>query len=68
MDRPDFVENEHLKYLDELRESGITNMYAARPHLEDEFDIAPKVAGKILSYWMKTFSDRYRQSHERNLI
>ena len=36
-ERPKFITEEHLEYLDELRESGITNMYGARPYLINEF-------------------------------
>ncbi len=57
--RPEFVKDEHLEYLDELRESGITNMWGAVPYLLEEFgDISDKVAGEIHSYWMKSLSDR----------
>jgi hypothetical protein len=46
-------------YLDELRDSGIVNMFGARPFLMAEFDIPPNVASKVLSDWMKTFSKRH---------
>ena len=39
MDQPDFVTEEHLEYLDNLRESGITNMFGAAPYLEFSFDL-----------------------------
>jgi hypothetical protein len=62
MDRPDFVEDEHLEYLDELRESGVTNMWGAGAYLQDAFTIeSRKVAGKILTYWMKSFGERKEQ-------
>lgn len=55
----------HLLYLDELRESGDTNMFGARPYLVDEFsDLTPEEAGQVLSYWMKTFGER-RKANER---
>lgn len=59
MDKPDFVEDEYLEYLDDLRESGETNMFGARPYLADEFDLEAKQAGKILSYWIKSFAERH---------
>lgn len=31
--RPEIVTEEHLKFLDRLRESGATNMYGASPYL-----------------------------------
>lgn len=49
------MNEEHKKYLDELRESGVTNMFGAAPYLEDEFDLDRVEARSILSDWMKTF-------------
>lgn len=57
--RPEFITDEHLEYLDELRESGITNMYGATPFLMKMFLVDRGLASKILSYWMKTFSERH---------
>jgi hypothetical protein len=50
-----------LDYLDELRESGVTNMFGARPYLQAEFSELrkrPVSASAVLAYWMKTFSAR----------
>jgi len=60
MKRPDGVTIEHLEYLDDLRESGDTNMYGAGEWLEDDFDINKKDARKVLKYWMKTFGQEDR--------
>lgn len=57
--RPSVVEDEHLTYLDELRESGETNMFGASPYLQAEFGLERKDAKEILLYWMKTFEDRH---------
>jgi len=58
--RPEILLDEHLEYLDELRESGDTNMWGAKPYLISEFpDLENKEAGNIISYWMTTFSDRH---------
>jgi len=51
---------EFLEYLDDLRESGVTNMYGASPYLEEQFDLGHKAAGDVLIYWMRTFSERHR--------
>ncbi len=56
--KPNGLTDEHLEYLDDLRESGVTNMFGAAPYLESEFDIDLSVARSYLSYWMKTFSSR----------
>jgi uncharacterized protein YciI len=58
--RPPAVTTEHLEYLDALRESGVTNMFGARPYVENEFGVTKKEASEILSYWMKSFGDPNR--------
>ena len=59
--KPDELLDEHLVFLDDLRASGITNMYGARPYLMDAFeDLEKEQAGAILSYWMRTFSARHK--------
>lgn len=50
---------EYFEFLDELRESGVTNMFGARPYLENEFDLSKEEASKILKLWMQTFSERH---------
>ncbi|HET6203917.1 MAG TPA: hypothetical protein VFI25_14090 [Planctomycetota bacterium] len=49
---------EHLRYLDELRESGATNMFGPGPCLEETFGLDPKAAREILGCWTRTFSAR----------
>ena len=51
------TQEEANQYLLELRDSGQTNMFGARPYLESEFDIDSKEAGKLLTNWMKSFDD-----------
>ena len=46
-------------YLDNLRESGITNMYGAGAYVEAMFDVKRSEAIKLLSEWMETFSERH---------
>ena len=59
-ERPEIVEEEHLEYLDDLRESGVTNMYGARPYLLDAFpELTKEEAREILLYWMRSFSERH---------
>jgi len=59
-DKPEKLKEEHLEYLDELRDSGITNMYGARPYLMGAYpELKSNEAGGILTYWMKTFSERH---------
>ena len=59
IERPEVVTDEHLEYLDDLRESGVTNMYGAGAYLEIDFEINEKEAWIVLSYWMKSFSERH---------
>lgn len=59
IEKPNFVTDEHLTYLDTLRESGVTNMFGAAPYIMSEFpDVSRKQALEILQYWMDTFGDR----------
>jgi len=58
--RPARCTEKHLEYLDELRESGVTNMFGARPYLQRRFSLEPKEAGAILAYWMRTFAERHQ--------
>ena len=57
--RPDFVTNEHLEYLDDLRESGVTNMFGAAPYVEATFGLSRSESRAVLTYWMRTFSERH---------
>ncbi len=58
IEKPTKLTDEHLEYLDELRESGVTNMFGASGYLVREFDLTKDEAREILSYWMKTFGER----------
>jgi len=55
MIRPREIEDIHLEFLDELRESGVTNMWGAGEFIEDEFNKSQKESRLILTYWMTTF-------------
>ena len=51
---------EYYEFLDNLRESGVTNMFGARPYLMEEFiGLSIVEANEILTSWMKTFSIRH---------
>ena len=43
---------EVFQFLNELRESGKTNMFGARPYLVDEFDLDKKQSAELLSEYM----------------
>lgn len=57
--RPDFVTDEMLEFLDELRESGDTNMFGATPYIQSAFPLERVEARAVLVYWMDTFSERH---------
>jgi hypothetical protein len=59
LERPAVVCDEHLDFLDDLRESGVTNMFGAGPYLRDEFPLTKSESHAVLSYWMKTFASRH---------
>jgi len=58
--KPDIVTQEHLEYLDDLRDSGDTNMFGATPYLAIEFGLTIPDAHIILKYWMASFSERHQ--------
>jgi len=50
----------YYEFLDNLRESGVTNMFGATPYLVEAFsDLSEVTAREILGNWMRTFSDRH---------
>lgn len=51
---------EYFLFLDELRESGITNMFGAAPYLKEAFsELSNRKAKDVLLEWMKTFATRH---------
>lgn len=59
-ERPDFVTDEHIDFLDDLRESGVTNMFGARPYLAERFGLDRQESSKIHQYWMESFGKKNR--------
>jgi hypothetical protein len=51
--------DEVFQYLDELRESGDTNMYGAGPYVQREFGLDRNEARILVLEWMNTFSERH---------
>jgi hypothetical protein len=51
IERPEIVTDDHLEYLDWLREDGATNMYGSRPYLMREFpELNKNDAMTVLQY------------------
>mgnify|MGYP001252119018 FL=1 len=46
---------EHRVFLNDLRESGLTNMFGAGSYLEESFDMGRNDARDVLMQWMKSF-------------
>ena len=55
------TDNEVVIFLDNLRESGVTNMFGAVPYLVKEFGFDEELASAYLLEWMRNFGER----HER---
>ena len=45
----------YYKYLDNLRESGVTNMYGGGTYVAEQFDLTINKAREVLSDWMENF-------------
>jgi hypothetical protein len=60
--KPEALQEAHLLYLDDLRESGVTNMYGGAEYLKEAFhlELTKREARDILLYWMATFGERHR--------
>ena len=48
--------NEYWIYLENLRRSGIVNMFGAAPYLEADFGLDKREARKILAEWMNKYN------------
>ena len=69
VEKPEHVTEEHLLYLDQLRESGVTNMFGAVPFILLEFpDLSEQQAKQVLIFWMKTFSVQAPQVKGRSPV
>jgi|TARA_R110000824_G_scaffold121909_1_gene278430 hypothetical protein len=50
---------EYFKFLDDLRETGITNMFGAGAFLEDSYpELNKQEAKAILMDWMDSYKDK----------
>jgi len=48
--------NEYWIYLENLRKTGLVNMYGAGPYLENDFGLSKQEARKILLDWMHNYN------------
>ena len=64
----DYIEvnkEEVMTYLDNLRESGVTNMYGAGPYLQMQFGVPRAQGVELLVEWMNTYSERKKEREEK---
>ena len=60
-------------FLNDLRDSGVTNMFGAAPYLQKEFGLDKREARQVLANWMQSFSEsldeerKYNQEEELRL-
>ena len=47
----------YYQYLEDLRQSGVTNMFGAAPYLQEEFGLDKREARKILLSWMMHYDE-----------
>lgn len=52
---PNGYTEEVKEFLDDLRESGVCNMFGAVPHLQEKFGFDRSTAKDYLKYWIATF-------------
>lgn len=58
-DVPNNKDDIYFEYLDDLRDSGAINMYAAVPYIVEKFGLSMSEATDVLVRWMESYSDRH---------
>jgi len=54
----DEISNEVFLYLEELRESGITNMFGAHQYVMEDFEVSKVMAIKLVKTWMDNYNNK----------
>ena len=52
------IQKETFKYLDDLKDSGVVNMFGATDHIMNEFGYTREQSKKLLAEWMGSHSSR----------
>ena len=60
--------DEIFEYLDNLRESGICNMYESGKFVREEFGLDRYEARDVVIEWMQTFSQRMKELNENSSL
>ena len=55
--KEDISDNEYFSYLNDLRDSGVTNMFGAGEYLERDFNLDKREAREILTRWIRSFDE-----------
>jgi len=57
--------NKYFQFLDNLRKSGVTNMFGAAPYLQEAYpELTREEAREILIKWMQSFGKNEREQNE----
>lgn len=58
-----YIKESYLKFLDELRESGKTNMFGSPAYLRREFpELTQREAREVVVHWTEVFPERQKNS------
>jgi hypothetical protein len=57
IEKPEGYSVDHKEFLNDLRESGTTNMFGSPAYLAGAFGLDKRTARSYVSYWMETFED-----------
>jgi len=57
-------DQEYYSYLNDLRDSGATNMFGAGEYLERDFNLEKREAREILARWMSDFKDEQPDAYD----
>ena len=53
------MEKDYFEFLDDLRESGVTNMFGSAPYLAEEFGLCIRHARTIVGDWIRHKEQSY---------
>ena len=59
MERPEFVTDQMLEFMDDIRDDGQINPLGAGKDLEIEFSISNYEASEVIKYWMHSYRERH---------
>lgn len=61
MNKDEIFKDEIFEYLDNLRESGICNMFGSANYVQDLFGLGRSASRDIVKEWMMTFGQRMKK-------